>query len=135
MAGKLAIRSESISFSTIYKKSCCLLNIYNDSTFCKTDSNFIPCKESCFSAIFQAMSSWLFSFQNNLVLFCNETRYGYEFLVNQLALRFNTKVYASLCQYQLYKFVPSIQNWLTLDGESTKIHFCKPSPASANLRN
>ena len=33
-----------------------------------------------------------------------------------------------------YKFVPSIQNWLTLGSESTKIHFCKPSFASANLK-
>ena len=33
----------------------------------------------------------------------------------------------------LYKFVPSIQNWLTLDCESTNIQFCKPSSASANL--
>ena len=54
--------------------------------------------------------------------------------MKELALRFNTKVHISLCQYQLYKFVPSIQNWLTLDGESTKIHFCKPSSASANLK-
>ena len=30
--------------------------------------------------------------------------------------------------------VPSIHNWLTLDGESTKNHFCKPSSASANLK-
>ena len=34
----------------------------------------------------------------------------------------------------LYKFLPSIQNWLTLDGESTKIQFCKPPSASANLK-
>ena len=34
----------------------------------------------------------------------------------------------------MYKIVPSIQNWLTLDGESTKIHFCKPSSAPANLK-
>ena len=34
----------------------------------------------------------------------------------------------------MYKFVPSIQNWLTLDGESTKIHFCKLQSASANIK-
>ena len=28
----------------------------------------------------------------------------------------------------------SIQNWLKLDGESTKFNFCKPSSASANLK-
>ena len=54
--------------------------------------------------------------------------------MKELAFRFNTKVSFSLCQNQLYKFVPSMQNWLTLDGESTKIHFCKPSSASANLK-
>ena len=69
-----------------------------------------------------------------VVDFCNKTRYGYEFLMKALALRFNTKVHVSLCQYKLYKFVPSIQNWLTLDGESTNIHFCKPLYASANLK-
>ena len=41
-------------------------NIYIDTTFCKTDSNFIPCRESCLSAIFQAVSAWLCSFQNNV---------------------------------------------------------------------
>ena len=61
-------------------------------------------------------------------------RCGYEFLMKELALRFNTKVHVSLGQYQLNKCVPSIENWLTLDGESTKIHFCKPSSASANLK-
>ena len=44
-------------------------NIYIDTTFCKTDSNFIPCRQSCLSAIFQAVSAWLCSFQNNLVHF------------------------------------------------------------------
>ena len=85
-------------------------------------------------AIFQAVSAWLCSFQNNVVHFCNKTRYGNEFLMKELALRLNTKVHFPLCQYQLYKFVPSIQNWLTLESESTKIHFCKPSSASANLK-
>ena len=33
--------------------------IYIDTTFCKTDSNFIRCTESCLSAIFQAVSAWL----------------------------------------------------------------------------
>ena len=109
-------------------------NIFIDTTFCKTDSNFIPCTESCLLVIFQAVSAWLCSFQNNVVHFCNKTRYGYEFLMKELVLRFKTKVHVSLCQYQLYQFNPSIQNWLTLDGESTKIHFCKHSSASANLK-
>ena len=52
-------------------------NFYIDTTFCKTDSNFIPCRESCLSAIFQAVSAWLCYFQNNVVHFCNKTRYGY----------------------------------------------------------
>ena len=39
-------------------------SIYIDKTFCKIDSNFIPCRESCLSAIFQAASAWLCSFQN-----------------------------------------------------------------------
>ena len=30
-------------------------NIYIDTTFCKTDSNFILCRESCLSAMFQAV--------------------------------------------------------------------------------
>ena len=85
-------------------------NIYIDTTFFNTVSNFIPCRESCLSAIFQAVSAWLCSFQNNVVHVCNKTRYGYEFLMKELALRFNTKVHLSLCQYQLYKFLPSIQN-------------------------
>ena len=109
-------------------------NIYIDTTFCKTDSNFITSGESCLSATFQAVSAWLCSFQNNVVHFCNKTRYGDEFLIKELALRFNTKVYVSLCQYQLFKFIPSTQNWLTLDGESTNIHFYKTSSASANLK-
>ena len=66
-------------------------NNYIDTTFCKTDSNFLPCRESCLSAIFQAVSAWLCSFQNNVVHFCNKTRYDYEFLMKELALRFNTK--------------------------------------------
>ena len=52
-----------------------------------------------------------------MVHFCNKTRYGYEFLKKELALRINTKVHVSLCQYQKYQ-----------------IHFCKPSSASANLK-
>ena len=54
--------------------------------------------------------------------------------MKELARRFNTKVHVSLYYYQLYKFVPSIQNWLTLDGKNTKKIFCKPSSASANLK-
>ena len=109
-------------------------NIYIDITFCETDSSFIPCRKSCLSAIFQAVSAWLCSFQKRVVHFCNKTRYGYVFLMKELAPRFKIKVHVSLCQYRLYKFVPSIQKWLTLDVESTKIHLCKPSSASANLK-
>ena len=54
--------------------------------------------------------------------------------MKELAIRFTNKIQVSLCQYQLFKFVPSIQNWLKLDGESTKIIFYKPSSASANLK-
>ena len=109
-------------------------SIYIGTTFCKTDSNLIPCRESCLSAIFQVVSAWLCAFQNNVVHFCNKICYGYEILMKELAFRFNSKVHVSLCQYQLYKSVPSIQNWLTVDGESTKIHFCKPSSAYVNLK-
>ena len=73
-------------------------NNYIDTTFCKTDSNFIPSGESCLSAIFQAVSACLCSFQNNVVHFYNTTCYGYEFMMKELALRFNTKVHVSLCQ-------------------------------------
>ena len=51
-------------------------NIYIDTTFCKTDSIVIPCRESFLSTIFEAVSAWLCSFQNNVVHFCNKTRYG-----------------------------------------------------------
>ena len=123
------------SFRQFTRSSCSFFdNIYIDTTFCKTDSKFIRCRESCLSVIFQAVSAWLCSYQNNVVHFCNKSCYGYEFLMKELALSFNTKFHVTLCQYQLYKFVPSIQIWLTLDGESTKFHFCKPSSASANLK-
>ena len=69
-----------------------------------------------------------------MVHFCNKTHYDYEFLIKDLALGFDTKVHVSFCQYQMYKFVPTIQNWLTLNGEKTNIHFCKPSSASVNLK-
>ena len=105
-----------------------------DTTFCKTDSKLILFGESCLLVIFLAVSAWLCSFQNYLVHFCNKTRYGYEFLMKELALRFNTKIHVSLCQYQLYNFVPSIQKWFILDGKSSKNHFCKPSSASASLK-
>ena len=54
--------------------------------------------------------------------------------MKKLAFSFNSNVHVSLCQYQLYKFIPSIQNWHTVDGESNKIHFCKPASGSANLK-
>ena len=109
-------------------------NIYIDTPFSKKK---IPISYLVGRAFFQPSfkpSPWLCSFQNKVVHSCNKTRYGYEFLMKEIALRVNTKVHVSLCQYQLYKFVPSIQNWLTLDGKSIKIHFCKPSSASANLK-
>ena len=109
-------------------------NIYIDTPFCKKK---IPISYLVGRAFFQPSFKpcpWLCSFQNKVVHYCNKTRYGYEFLMKEIALRFNTKVHVSLCQYQLYKFVPSIQNWLTLDSKSIKIHFCKPSSASASLK-
>ena len=42
-------------------------NLYIDTTFCETDSNLIPCRKTCLSAIFQAVSARLCSFQNNAV--------------------------------------------------------------------
>ena len=109
-------------------------NIYIETTFCKIISNFIPFRKSCLSAIVQAMSALLCPFLINGVDFSNKTRYGYKFLMKELALRFNTKVHVSWSQYQSYLFDPSIQNWINIIGESTIIHFFKPSTASANLK-
>ena len=78
--------------------------------------------------------AWLYFFQYNMIHFCNKTRNSYDFLMIEIALKFNSKVHVSLCQYQLDIFVPSIQNWLTLDAKSTKIYLWKPSSASANLK-
>ena len=43
--------------------------------------------------------------------------------MKEFALRLHTKVHISFCKNQLYKCVPSLQNWLTLDGESTNTQF------------
>ena len=87
-----------------------------------------------FSYLASRVRMALFFFQYIVIDFCYKTRNGYDFLMIEMALRFNTKAHDSLCQYQLHIFVPSIQNWLSLDAKSTKNHLCKPSSASANLK-
>ena len=100
---------DNLQESAVHK----LKNTYIDTTFCKIDSNNVIYRESFLSANFQAVSAWLFSFQNIVALFWNKTRYSYEFVVEKLAFRFNTNAHVTLCQNQLYTFVPSYQCLLT----------------------
>ena len=101
--------------STIYRNQLftSLKFTYTNTTFCKIDSNYVFCRESFVPAIFKAVSAWLCSFQNIMALFCNKTRYSYDFEVEVLAFSFNTKAPVTLCQNQLYNFLPSIQSLLT----------------------
>ena len=120
-------------FSTIHKKLLFIILIIFTSTqrFAKQIPISCLVGSDVFQPSFKPCPHGSVHFKKNVVHFCNKTRNGYEFLMKELALRFNAKVHVSLCQYQLYKFVPLIQNWLTLDGESSNIYFCKPSSASA----
>ena len=121
-------------FSTIYKKLLFIILIifFNiDTTFSKTDSNFIPCRESCPPAIFQVMSAWLCSFQINVVNFCNKTCNVYEFLMKELALRFNTKVHIPLIQYQVYKFIPAHLRWRKYQNSLLQAVVCVCEPKTA----
>ena len=104
----------------------CLDNVYVDTTFCREGLDFIPSRESCLSVIFDTVERWLASGSSkNVVHFQNRTRYGYEFLMKELAERFNTKIHVNIQQFELYNFVPSIQKFLTVEPSLTFLHFCK----------
>ena len=101
-------------------------NVYVDTTFCKDSSEFIPKREDCLEVIFDAVKGWIEPVKDRkIVLFVNKTRYGYEFLMKALAEKFNCKIHVSAQQYSLYNCLPSIQQFMTLEADSTKIHFCK----------
>ena len=111
--GKLVIRSKSIIFSIIYKKLLFIILIIFTSS--QRFAKHIPFSYLVGRAVFQPslqpVSPWICSFQKNVGNILKKTCYGYEFFLKELALRSNTKVH-----------------------EKTKIHFCKPSSVSANLK-
>ena len=101
-------------------------NVYVDTTFCKESAEVIPKREDCLEVIFDAVKRWIEPAKDRKnVLFVNKTRYGYEFLMKALAEKFNCKIHVSAQQYSLYNCLPSIQQFMTLEADSTKIHFCK----------
>ena len=107
--------------------------VYVDTTFCKESAEVIPKREDCLEVIFDAVKRWIEPAKDRKnVLFVNKTRYGYEFLMKALAEKFNCKIHVSDQQYSLYKYLPSIQQFMTLEADSTKIHFCKFKPGADN---
>lgn len=66
---------------------------------------------------------WLSADRKN-VLHLQLGMFGYEHIYMALAKRFSTKVHIARWRMNAYHDLPAVQDCLTVDGESTRIHAC-----------
>jgi len=51
--------------------------------------------------------------------------YGFEYLLKEVAMNYNTKIHVSAERLAMYKYLPDMSPYFTSDGRSTRIHACK----------
>ena len=109
-----------------YSPKFLIKSVYIDTTFCIPEAVHIPTREACLQVIISTASDWFIRKGPSALLHVfSRSSYGYEFIMVQLAKKYSCKIHVSAKQFEKYRFVPSIQRFLTEDPNSTQIHFCQ----------
>eukprot|EP00795_Rhopilema_esculentum_P002484 gene2484-18146_t len=72
----------------------------------------------------QTNKIWLKNGDNKAVFIQCSAKYGYEYILKEIAIAFNTKIHVDGPKFDLYTAIPGMSDFVTSFGEETKIHSC-----------
>ncbi|XP_065066985.1 protein artemis-like isoform X2 [Rhopilema esculentum] len=114
-------RIECLQTNKIVKK---ISELYIDTTFCTPSIQWLPSREESKESIISLMKSWLKNGDNKAVFIQCSAKYGYEYILKEIAIAFNTKIHVDGPKFDLYTAIPGMSDFVTSFGEETKIHSC-----------
>ncbi|CAF4598084.1 unnamed protein product [Rotaria sp. Silwood1] len=105
-------------------------NIYIDMTFFRPEILHIPTREICCEALILWIKSLLSDKSNVNFHFKQSARVGYEQIFRALYDSLGMRVHVEQSQYDFFACLPIIQECLTTDSTTTRLHACRT--ASSN---
>ena len=99
-------------------------DLYIDMTFFKPEVKYIPSREDSVRELIKFIENYLKIDNKNFVYLKTSARIGYEFVYREINRLTRHKIHVNDSIYKLYDQLPEVQDILTLDPFSTKIHSC-----------
>ncbi|GFR71949.1 protein artemis [Elysia marginata] len=101
-------------------------HLYIDTTFCVPAALHIPSRVECAEATLSLVAAWLEQSPRHQVAFFCPARYGYEFLLREIATRLGLKIHVSASKFSLYEQIPDLSGLFTSDPKEARVHACCP---------
>ncbi|RUS74132.1 hypothetical protein EGW08_018112, partial [Elysia chlorotica] len=101
-------------------------HLYIDTTFCVPAARHIPSRVECADATVSLVAAWLDRSPLHQVAFFCPARYGYEFLMREIATRLGVKIHVSAAKFSLYEQIPDLSGLFTADPREARVHACSP---------
>ena len=106
-------------------------DLYIDMTFFKPEIKYIPTRESSVLELNKFLETYLSEnnynqngYFKNVVYLKTSARIGYEYVLHEINRTTGYKIHVNELIYEIYKELPEIQSFLTLDPRETPIHSC-----------
>ncbi|XP_076362278.1 uncharacterized protein LOC143253048 isoform X3 [Tachypleus tridentatus] len=99
-------------------------SIYVDTTFCFPEAMYIPSRDESFEAVKSLVQWWLNNDTNRIIYFRCSAQFGYEYIFIKLYQALNMKVHVNHHTLANYSGIPEIEEALTINHKSTKLHAC-----------
>ena len=96
--------------------------LYIDMTFFEPTIRQLPEREQACNKLIDFIEQY----QTNYFYLKTSARVGYEYVYTRLHQHFGIFIHVNSEQYQLYNCLPHVQQALTTDPTSTRIHACWP---------
>jgi DNA cross-link repair 1C protein len=96
--------------------------LYIDMTFFEPSIRQLPEREQACEQLIQFIQQY----DERDFYLKTSARVGYEYVYRKLYQHFRRLIHVNIEQYHLYDCLPQVQQVLTIDGNSTRLHACWP---------
>ncbi|XP_022256709.1 protein artemis-like [Limulus polyphemus] len=117
-----AAKSSALYYSFSQVKD--IQSVYVDTTFCFPEALYIPSRDESFEAVKSLVQWWLNYGTNRVVYFRCSAQFGYEYMFIKLYQALNMKVHVNHHTLAKYSGISEIEEVLTVNYKSTKLHAC-----------
>lgn len=110
----------------------CLKSMYVDTTFCCPKVPSLPTRGETKASLIKIISMWILKGPNYMVHLKCKGRYGYEYIMKEVAKHFMMKIHVNHWRMKMCAKLNDMLKHFTTDASSTQIHCCYYGKISTN---